>query len=366
VTIVSQDPMVMTRAAAMLLLSTLAAQVGAWDTCSKFKDIYPSGKELCEKMWGDSFAYEQTEEEAYTMWFFDAMNNPNNAVAATLGKDATPDQCKLQYYHKSGGGQVAGDYHTGVLTAPSPEGDDFSECHPWKESSCCHSEVVKTPTAINEAYGPGYHFDRCDGFVEGYTMSQACARFFIQEACLYECDPHAGEYRRYTDGEAAAYAAFTAIEGNPGDYSGLEVTDPLYAGSFEHDGVSYAKSIFWGNGVYGPNTWQMHKMPIKASYCDAFYTACMDDYFCGEGDFWACSADYKADLAAATAEEEEAALAAAKAKLPDWALVLIIALAVIALLITGFVTFIVRKEKQGSPVFTQFDAKADRSPAGTA
>lgn len=217
----------------------------------------------------------------------------NNAIASGLGKDPTPDQCKLQYFHKSGGGQEPGGYHTGVYTAPSPEGDDFTECHPWKESSCCHSEVVMTPKAINEAYGEGYHWDRCDGFVDGYTMSDACQRFFVQEACMYECDPHSGEYRRYTDAEADAYEAFKAIDGNPGDYAGLPADDPLYQGTFEHNGVTYNKILFRGNGVYGPNKWQMYQMPIKASYCDAFLTACANDYFCGDGDFWACSADWK-------------------------------------------------------------------------
>ena len=56
---------------------TWSSFTAAWDTCAKFKDIYPSGRELCEVMWGDSFEYTSTNEaNAYTMWFFDAMNNP--------------------------------------------------------------------------------------------------------------------------------------------------------------------------------------------------------------------------------------------------------------------------------------------------
>jgi folate receptor len=275
-----------------LSLVLLASFTGAWDTCSKFKDIYPSGKELCERMWGDSFKYEPDEDSAYTMWFFNAMANPNNDVASYLGMDPTPDTCALQYYHKSGGGQQPGDYHTGTIAPPSPEGDSFTECHPWKESSCCHSAVVTTPQAINEAYGAGYLWNRCDGWEEGYKMSDACERFFVQEACMYECDPHSGSYRRYTDGEADAFEAWVAA-GNPGDYSFPPETDPIWQGTFEHNGNTYQKSVFRGNGVYGPNKWQMFEMPIKASYCDAFYTACKNDYFCGDGDFWACSADYR-------------------------------------------------------------------------
>ena len=35
-------------------------------------------------------------------------------------------------------------------------------------------------------------------------------------------------------------------------------------------------------------------MPIKASYCDAWYTACIDDKFCASdgGDFFSCAKEY--------------------------------------------------------------------------
>ena len=319
----------------------------------------------------------------------------NDAVATALGKPASPAQCTLQYLHKSSGNQQPGGYHTGLYAPPSPEGDNFTECHPWKESSCCHSEVVTTPKAMNEMYGPGYHWNRCDGFVDGYKMSEACERFFVQEACLYECDPHAGDYRRYTDGETEAYEAFVAA-GGPEAGGGLAASDPVYSGDFEHNGVTYPKSVFYGDGVNAPNKWQMYKMPIKASYCDAFYTACMNDYFCGSGDFWACSADYKAQAAERAAAAEAAALTAAlapfsaeiqaevrnmtdvtsstaaevaqeladrqaanelalqeaKNALPDWAVVLIVALVVLVATIALFVTYIVRMEQTGSPLFS--------------
>ena len=53
-------------------------------------------------------------------------------------------------------------------------------------------------------------------------------------------------------------------------------------------------------------------MPIKASYADAFYRACANDYFCDSGSFWTCHAEYHAHLAELAAnktkaEEEEAA-----------------------------------------------------------
>ena len=46
-----------------------------------------------------------------------------------------------------------------------------------------------------KAYGAGYEWDRCG------KLSQACERFFVQEACLYECDPNIGNYRKCTDAQ---------------------------------------------------------------------------------------------------------------------------------------------------------------------
>ena len=362
-------------------LSLLAASAFGWDECKPFKEIYTSGKELCEQMWSDSFVYEQDEDAAYAMWFFDQVN-PNNAIASSLGKEESPDMCMLQYYHKQG--------DDGSYAAPSPENKDAHECHPWKDNACCHSATVNSVTAINEAYGEGYHWDRCG------PLSNACEQFFIQEACFYECSPHAGSYRRYDDKTVAAFAAFQAVEGNPGDPC---YTDPFpaaddarYAGTFEHDGATYQKSVFYGDGCYGPNRWQMYKMPIKASYCDAFYTACMDDHFCaaaGEsgGSFFGCAADYREGVAAAEAEAltkalegysaeikaevramnvtaaeasvMAAALAAAEAEaatIPDWAIAIIVVLGVAFVLCMFAVFIIVSREKAGKPMFKNLEA----------
>ena len=38
---------------------------------------------------------------------------------------------------------------------------------------------------------PRYHWDRCG------PLSPQCERFFVQEACFYECEPAAGLFRRY-------------------------------------------------------------------------------------------------------------------------------------------------------------------------
>lgn len=370
-------------------LSLLAASAFGWDECKPFKEIYTSGKELCEKMWSDSFVYEQDEDAAYAMWFFDQVN-PNNAIASSLGKEESPDMCMLQYYHKQG--------DDGSYAAPSPENKDAHECHPWKDNACCHSATVNSVTAINEAYGEGYHWDRCG------PLSNACEQFFIQEACFYECSPHAGSYRRYDDKTVAAFAAFMAETGTGEGpcYTGVyDKDDAMYQGTFEHDGATYQKSVFYGDGCYGPNRWQMYKMPIKASYCDAFYTACMDDHFCaaaGEsgGSFFGCAADYREGVAAAEAEAltkalegysaeikaevramnvtaaeasvMAAALAAAEAEaatIPDWAIAIIVVLGVAFVLCMFAVFIIVSREKAGKPMFKNLEAPVVATASAT-
>ena len=281
------------------VLALMIAGASAWGTCQPFSEIYASGKELCEKMWNDSFEYQADEAAAYSMWFFDAVN-PNNAIAASNGKVESPDICALQYFHKQG--------DDGSYSAPSPEGAAFTECHPWKDNACCHEATVTTPQTMNEGYGDDYHWDRCGPLciirdsnrltprlrppphtapharaITRHTRarstaprSNACEQFFIQEACFYECSPHAGQYRRYSDAEVAAFAAFSAVEGNPGDPCYMDpmptADDAAYQGTFEHEGMAHQASVFYGDGCYGPNKWQMYKMPIKAS-CAAAHAA---------------------------------------------------------------------------------------------
>lgn len=59
-------------------------------------------------------------------------------------------------------------------------------------------------------------------------LSSACEKFFIEEGCFYECDHNVGKWRAHDDCGA--------------------------------DGTG--------------NEWQIEGMPIKASYCDAWYEAC--------------------------------------------------------------------------------------------
>jgi folate receptor len=70
-------------------------------------------------------------------------------------------------------------------------------------------------------------------------ISSGCKKYFIEESCFYECDRNVGKWRKHA----------------------------------ECDG--------------GNNGWEISNMPIKASYWDAWYEACKDDYFAwGEGGYW--------------------------------------------------------------------------------
>ena len=80
-------------------------------------------------------------------------------------------------------------------------------------------------------------------------------------------------------------------------------------------------------------------MPIKASYADAFYRACANDYFCDSGSFWDCHAEYHAHLAELAANKTKAEeklkleLEAEKKNkdkgLPAWAIALIVVLSLL-------------------------------------
>jgi len=272
--------------------------------CKRFDELYTNGKALCENMFDGSFVYDTDESKAYTMWFFDKQN-PNSATARTLGKLGTAghDTCHLDYFHKD---------------APGPEPDNFTECHPWKEEACCAHSTVATRTKLNENYGKEWHWDRCG------PLSPECDRFFVQEQCFYECDPNAGLYRKFRPSTL------------PGQ--GLAGTKDYNASDDSH------------------NEWQIHAMPIKASYCDAWFTACRRDKFCASagGSYFSCGAVYEAHDQVA---ELQAALVKAKeAKDEDdetdvGIIVALVGAGVAICVLLAFGCCLVMKEKAGKPVF---------------
>ena len=148
----------------------------------------------------------------------------------------------------------------------------------------------------------------------------------MEEACLYECDANTGAFRKYTDEEKALCKA-------DGVAAGATVT--------KADGSSYT-CVKKGDSENAENAWEIHQMPIKASYADAFYRACANDYFCDSGSFWTCHAEYHAHLKS-EAEKDEG--------LPAWAIALIVVLSAAGLLCCILFVVLVVKEKQGKPMF---------------
>jgi len=259
-------------------------RLNAWeDSCSPFHEIYSDGQELCEKMWEGAFTVVDDSQDAYTMWFFDESNSNNEVTDAIWGAGTAANitECHLQYYHKD---------------APTPEDENFTECHPWKENACCHQNTVKNVETIRESYGEGYEWDRCG------PMSQACERFFVQEACFYECDPNAGLYRKWNS---------TSL--NHSEY----------------------------------NEWQMEGMPIKRSFCNAWYTACYNDYFCGTGGFFECNTDYWATI---NSTGNTTVIFEKVGSAYPWTLVII--LIVVAVLVLCLIMYMINREKKGTPIFT--------------
>ncbi|XP_019619937.1 PREDICTED: uncharacterized protein LOC109466647 [Branchiostoma belcheri] len=249
--------------------------------CRTFEEIYPSGRELCEKMWDGAFVYETNLSAAFTMWFFEA-ENPNNKVSERLGWPSA-DDCHLEYFHKE---------------SPGPEPDNFTECHPWKDYSCCHQATVSSVQNIKEAYGKEWHWDRCG------PLSSACERFFVQEACLYECEPNAGFYRKFP---AHIY----------------NESDPNH------------------------NKWQMEGMPIRADYCDAWLRACRYDRFCAvdSGSYHSCAREYlEADKLTTGEYGVNAGLVAG----------VVVAL-LVGLVLCGTLGYFIYRERKGEPVFDKLE-----------
>jgi len=279
--------------ATLLLIATQTVLLFASayeDTCQPFPEIYADGTELCEVMWGGAFEVVADDENnaAYTMWFFDHENNPNDEITRTLfGGNTTADEtCHLDYLHKD---------------SPSPEGDGMTECHPWKNKACCDKTTVPDVQTLNENYGEGYEWDRCG------PMSQACERFFVMEACFYECEPAAGLFRKYKDNQ--------------------------------------------DEEVEGFNKWQIEKMPIKKSFCNAWYDACRSDYFCGKGDYFACQEYYAQNKKEEELLLQEEELVLAEKNKTKFVIGISVAcvVAVLGILLVGVFVW---KEKQGTPLFS--------------
>ena len=155
------------------------------------------------------------------------------------------------------------------------------------------------------------------------------------ESCFYECEVNTGFYRKYTDDQYNFCCQ--GWNCNTGTYNAT---------------LNYTCT---GN----ENQWQLHAMPIKASFADSWYRACAQDYFCGDGDYFSCATDYHSEQArlAALAAERVANMTSALAglayiqSLQDWVIPVAVIGAILLLVLCGFTIFLICKEKSGEPVF---------------
>lgn len=140
-----------------------------------------------------------------------------------LAAAAECDVCHLHYYHKD-------------VSSKEIFGADVTHCREYASESCCTAKTAKGVSTEGYLYGEGYNVHGCG------TVSSTCQKFFIEESCFYECDKNMGKWRKHEECK---------------DYN--NASDPT---QFEDNG------------------WQIEHMPVKASYCDAWYEACKEDSIC--------------------------------------------------------------------------------------
>lgn len=157
----------------------------------------------------------------------------------------------------------------------------------------------------------------------------------MQEACFYECDPNAGLYRKYNE---SAYDPRCDAEN--------KAYQPIYAASL----------------LCSHNQWELHQLPVRASYCDAWFAACHKEHFCADasGDFFSCEGVFKAvDMEAQIVNNTWGALSrgighakeVAAETLLGMMRIALAAVSAVAVSTCAFGCFLIHRERQGKPVF---------------
>ncbi|OPJ90051.1 folate receptor alpha-like [Patagioenas fasciata monilis] len=72
-------------------------------------------------------------------------------------------------------------------TEPGPEGELYGQCSPWRDNACCTANT-SLEAHRDQSYLYNFNWDHCG------AMSSKCKRHFIQDTCLYECDPNLGPW----------------------------------------------------------------------------------------------------------------------------------------------------------------------------
>jgi len=119
----------------------------------------------------------------------------------------------------------------------------------------------------------------------------------------------------------------------------------------------------------GSNTWELYQAPIRASFCDDWYAACANDYFCATagGDYFSCAAHYEAcnntlpptPLATAAPNTAQVQTDGDGNEKSNNTTVVGVAVGVgaLALLAIGSILYMARRERIGKPVFLPMDSQ---------
>jgi len=88
--------------------------------------------------------------------------------------------CHVRYFHDSHG---------------SPADLSGTYCSAWSNNACCTRETAEKHQLdddhLEALYTADYSYAKCG------PVSENCARWFLAESCLYECDVNVGRYRAH-------------------------------------------------------------------------------------------------------------------------------------------------------------------------
>ncbi|XP_065491358.1 folate receptor gamma-like [Caloenas nicobarica] len=101
----------------------------------------------------------------------------STGVTGAVTRDSLLNVCMDAKHHK---------------TEPGPEGELYGQCAPWRDNACCTANT-SVEAHRDQSYLYNFNWDHCG------AMSQKCKRHFIQDTCLYECDPNLGPWIDQTD-----------------------------------------------------------------------------------------------------------------------------------------------------------------------
>jgi len=193
--------------------------------CQTFGDIFENAQGLCDVLWGGAFYYSEDLGNCVVWDFGLTMGNPNQYVQKIPYTESFCNQTYILNYPPAPAKTANEPQCLANREYSTPkQTSGLKNCPQYGEMSCCGISIdaAVIPNAPNTTF-LGYNWTGCG------PMSAACEKFFVAQACYFECDPY-----------QSAFA-------NPAFVS---------------------PSTFFG-------------IPICQSYCNDWFEACKDDYTCG-------------------------------------------------------------------------------------